>query len=255
MPACAKTCLRIVLIVLVFVAGTPAQTSDTATIQGHVSDSSHAPVVAVKITVTSTLTGASRTTQSDEDGNFAITSLPAGTAYRLSAAKEGFAPYVLNSLSPAAGTSTNVNLELDVASKHFQVTVAGVAGEVRTDAPQLGDRIVGQQLAETPMVDRRVTSCPCWIQPINRRSIKATSSRINSCSPPMALVAGRLRSRSMELPAMIAGVGNELFSSVPLAAVQEVAILTNAFSAEYGGSTGSAVNIITRTGGNRLAAS
>ena len=40
------------------------------------------------------------------------------------------------------------------------------------------------------------------------------------------------------------------FSNLPLGAVQEIAILQNAFSAEYGGSTGSVINIVTKSGGD-----
>jgi hypothetical protein len=43
-----------------------------------------------------------------------------------------------------------------------------------------------------------------------------------------------------------------IFTNVPLSAVQEMTILENAFSAEYGGSTGSAVNIVTKSGGNQF---
>ena len=47
-----------------------------------------------------------------------------------------------------------------MASGSTQVTVTGVAGEIRTDAPQLGDLIAGRQLQETPMLDRRITYLP-----------------------------------------------------------------------------------------------
>ncbi len=54
------------------------------------------------------------------------------------------------------------------------------------------------------------------------------------------------------------GTGNDswgrqtLFSNIPLAAVQEMDVLVNEFSSEYGGGTGSAVNIITKSGGNQF---
>ncbi|HUA62203.1 MAG TPA: hypothetical protein VML19_25835, partial [Verrucomicrobiae bacterium] len=41
-----------------------------------------------------------------------------------------------------------------------------------------------------------------------------------------------------------------IFSNLPADAVEEMKVLVNAFSAEYGGSTGSAVNIVTRSGGS-----
>src|SRR5260370_489109 len=43
-----------------------------------------------------------------------------------------------------------------------------------------------------------------------------------------------------------------LFSNLPLGAVEEMSVLNNGFSAEYGASTGSAVNIVTRSGGSKF---
>ena len=45
-----------------------------------------------------------------------------------------------------------------------------------------------------------------------------------------------------------------IFTNIPVAAVQEFTVLTNSFSAEYGRSTGGAVNLVTRTGTNDLRA-
>src|SRR5205807_8328814 len=39
------------------------------------------------------------------------------------------------------------------------------------------------------------------------------------------------------------------FSTVPLSGVQEMTVLTNAFSAEYGSTTGGVINVVTRSGG------
>src|SRR4029077_13915091 len=39
-----------------------------------------------------------------------------------------------------------------------------------------------------------------------------------------------------------------VFTNLPLASVQEMTVLENAFSAEYGATTGGVVNIVTRTG-------
>src|ERR1017187_6192305 len=43
-----------------------------------------------------------------------------------------------------------------------------------------------------------------------------------------------------------------IFSNLPRTALEEMSVLTNAFSAEYGGSTGSVINIVTKSGGNHL---
>ena len=41
-----------------------------------------------------------------------------------------------------------------------EVAVTGIAGEVRTDAPQLGERIDAAQSEEMPLLNRRITSLP-----------------------------------------------------------------------------------------------
>src|ERR1700745_3915477 len=65
----------------------------TATLTGTVTDSSGAVIPNAAITVTQTTTNAARTVQSDESGNYAVTSLPAGT-YTLSVFSSGFAAYI-----------------------------------------------------------------------------------------------------------------------------------------------------------------
>lgn len=237
---------------ILFAALAQGQTSDTVTIQGHVVDASHAAMSGVDVVVTNRLTGAKRTVQSDNAGNFALTGLPAGATFSLKASKAGFTPSTLNAIDPGAGYSAEVNLQLDVAGKSSQITVTGVAGEVRTDAPQLGDRVIGQQLQETPIQDRRITFYPL-LDSANKPAINQGDIFTNQFLFTTNGSGRRQTSFSVD-----GSTGNDswgrqtIFSNIPLAAVQEMTILTNAFSAQYGGSTGSAVNIITRTGGSRF---
>src|SRR5207253_6203696 len=43
-----------------------------------------------------------------------------------------------------------------------------------------------------------------------------------------------------------------IFTNIPLSAVHELTVLTNPFSAEYGRTTGSVLNVVTRSGTNDL---
>jgi hypothetical protein len=237
---------------LLFVAVAWPQTADTVTIGGHIVDASHAPIPGVEITVTNRLTGIQRTVRTDDSGYFAVTGLPAGAGFSLKAVKEGFATTTMGAVDPGAGTATELSLQLELEGRGFQVTVTGVAGEVRTDAPQLGDRIVGQQLAETPMIARRVSFFPL-LNSANRPALNQGDIFMNQF-----LFTTNGSGRRQTSFTVDGSNGNDswgrqtIFSSLPLAAVQEMTVLTNAFSAEYGRSTGSAVNILTRTGGSRF---
>jgi hypothetical protein len=235
-----------------FAAAVCAQTPDTATIHGVVLDPSHAPVAGVAVSLTNAASPAKRSAQTDDRGEFTVTGLPIGSAYTITATKDGFAPGKFAGISLESGTTADVTLQLNIAAGSTQVTVTGVDGEVRTDAPQLGDRIFGRQLQETPMLDRRITYLPL-LNSANRPAINQgdifTNQNLFTTNG-----AGR-RQTSYEVDG---GTGNDswgrqtIFTTVPLSAVQEMTVLVNSFSAEYGGSTGSAVNIVTRTGGNRL---
>lgn len=244
-------------VVVTLLAGNSAgllfpQTPDTVIIQGRIVDTTEAPMSGVSITITNPLTGSKRSTKTDSNGNFAVAGLPAGTTYTLSAAAKGFALSKLSGLNPAGGTAANLDIVLKVAGKVSQITVTGNPGQVRTDAPQIGDRIIGQQLQETPMLDRRITFLPL-LNSANKPAINQGDIFTNQFLFTTNGSGRRQTSFAVDGANDNDSWGRQtLFSSLPLAAVQEVTILTNAFSAEYGGSTGSEVNIITRTGGNRL---
>ena len=64
-----------------------AQTPDTATVQGHIADQTHAANAGVHVTATNTLTGLKRSAESDNSGNFSIGGLPIDGTYDIAAIK------------------------------------------------------------------------------------------------------------------------------------------------------------------------
>lgn len=229
-----------------------AQTPDTATIHGQTVDPSHAAVAGVQIKAANTLTGLERTAQTDESGRFSISGLPVAGSYNVTAVKSGFAQANVKDVAVKGGTTANINIELNVASDKTQVTVTGVEGEVRTDAPQLGTFLGTKQMEETPLLNRRITFLPL-LNAANRPAINQGDVFMNQ-NMFTTNGAGR-RQTWFEVDG---STGNDswgrqtIFSTIPLTAVQEMVVLVNGFSAEYGGSTGSAVNIVTKSGGNKF---
>ncbi len=131
-----------------------AQTPDTATIHGHILDQSRGAVSGAEISLTKAGSPLKRTARTDQQGDFTVTSLPVDGNYTITATKAGFAPAKQAGIALEGGTAADINIQLNVASGSAKITVTGSAGEIRTDAPQLGDRIAGRQLQETPMLDR-----------------------------------------------------------------------------------------------------
>src|ERR1700722_135087 len=240
---------RLLLSTCLFSLVLTAQTPDTATLRGRVIDQTNAAVPMVQVTLSNAVL--KRSAQTDDSGNYSIAGLPIG-AYDVVAAKQGFAEMKPAGVTLAGGTTVAIDLQLNAAGGTTQVTVTGAVGEVRTDGPQLGDRLDAQQMEETPLLNRRITYLPL-LNAANRQAINQGDVFMNE---DMFTTNGAGRRQTwFEIDG---ANGNDswgrqtLFSNLPLAAVQEMTILNNGFSAEYGASTGSAVNIITKSGSSQF---
>ena len=229
-----------------------AQTPDTATIRGRILDPTHAAIPGVTVTATNTLSGLTRTVQSTGSGNFSIPGLPIAGKYNVVATKSGFADARLTDVTLQGGIAADLRIVLTVAGGQTQVTVTGTAGEVRTDQPQLGAHLEASQMQETPLLNRRITYLPL-LSAANRPAINQGDAFMNQ-----NLFTTNGSGRRQAWFEVDGATGSDswgrqtIFNNIPLAAVQEMTVLVNAFSAEYGASTGGVVNIVTKSGGNQF---
>lgn len=226
------------------------QTPDTATVRGQVLDQSHAAVTDANITIVNGTTGLSRTGTSDSSGNFFLAGVPVAGVYRIRVEKPGFADAEVQNVNLVGGSTADFVVELRAAGQNSEVTVTGVAGEVRADEPQIGIVLSSRQVETTPLLNRRITYLPL-LNAANRPAI--TQGDIFTDQDLFTTNGAGRRQAWFEVDG-----GNSvdmwgrqtIFTNVPVDAVDEMSVLTNSFSAEYGFGVGSAVNIVTRSGGN-----
>ena len=229
-----------------------SQTPDTATIRGHIFDQSQSALEGVEIVLTGKSTGLTRTARSDPAGGFTIAALPVTEQYSIRATRPSFTDAILDPLALAGGATAQIDLTLSIAGDATQLTVTGVVGEIRADEPQLGDHLGADQLSETPLLNRRITALP-MLNAANRPAINQGDVFMNQ-----NLFTSNGAGRRQTWFEVDGATGNDtwgrqtIFSNIPVDAVQEMSILENAFSAEYGGSTGTAINIVTKTGGEKF---
>ncbi len=188
----------------------------------------------------------------DAAGNYSLPGLPVAGAYEITAAKQGFADAEVKDVTVAGGATAGINLQLNVTAEQTLITVTGAVGEVRTDAPQIGTRLGEQQIGETPLLSRRISNLP-MLNAANRPAISQGDVFMNQ-----TLFTTNGAGRRQALFVTDGATNSDswgrqtLFSTLPVEAVEEMNVLANAFSAEYGATAGGVINIVTKSGGNKF---
>ena len=225
-----------------------AQTSDTATLRGAVSDESGAAVAHVLVTARNTQLSLVRSANTNERGEFSISGLPVSGVYTLAGAKAGFDQAAVKNLQLPSGATVTADIQLRLAAGKSEINVFGSFGDVRPDEPQLGVAIRGEQAQQIPLLNRRITALPL-LNSANRPALNQGDVFMNQ-----NLFTSNGTGRRQTWFEVDGSTGSDswgrqtIFTNIPLDAVEEMNVLTNAFSAEYGMTGGGVVNIITKAG-------
>jgi len=244
------------LVFLVLLAGLiaspiAAQSPNTATIVVVVVDQAGAAINEAKVSIVNEATGAVREATSGSEGTATIPGLSLTGTYNITVSKEGFGNEDLKGVRLRASETATLKVKLLVGATKTEVTIYGTAEGVHAD-PQIGRRIDSPQLDETPILGRKVTSIPLLNSAF--RQGKGTGDLFVNATY-FITGAGSRRTTTFTLDGANndEGWGRQVaIATVPLAAVQEVTVLTNAFSSEFGWTAGPALNIVTKSGSNTL---
>ena len=228
-----------------------AQSPNTATIVVMVVDQTGAVVPGAKVTVLNTANGSMREALSGSDGIVTMPALSLTGTYAVRVSKEGFGDEERKDIALRSGETATLKVNLLVGTGTSEVTVYGTAEGVRAD-PQIGRRLDTHQIDETPILGRKLSSLPL-INSAFRQGKGTGDLFVNQTY--FITGAGSRRTTTFILD----GANNDeawgrqtMMATVPLGAVQEVTMLTNAFSAEYGWTAGPALNVVTKSGTNAL---
>jgi hypothetical protein len=228
-----------------------AQSPNTSTVVVFVADQSGAIVKDAKVSITNNQTGALRESMSGADGSATFPALSLTGSYTISVAKPGFVADDVTGLTLRAGESASVRVKLVASGGKSEVTVFGTNQGVRAD-PQIGQRMDGPAIDETPILGRKVGNLPLFNSAF--RQGKGTGDLFVN-TPYFITAAGSRRTTTF----MLDGASNDegwgrqtSLATVPIGAVQEISVLSNAFSAEFGWTAGPALNIVTKSGTNDL---
>jgi hypothetical protein len=232
-----------------------AQTS-TGAITGTVTDSQGAVVGSVKVTATNLATNVPQVSTSSSAGVYSVPALQPGS-YRLTAELAGFKKLIREPIVVAAQQTVTVDLELAVGETSSTVTVTAEVPLVQQSTGTLQYGINSKAIDELPFANANaldvLSTVPGVIgDPGNELGGVSTASI--SPGSGVSITGGRMGSTQYQAD----GVSNNsiflgrITVSFSSDAVQEVSVLVNNYSAEYGRVAGGIVNMVTKSGSNKL---
>jgi hypothetical protein len=244
--------LPLVISLLAFVASTiVAQSPNTGSILVVVVDQNGAAIPGASVSLVNAATGALRETVSGDDGITTIPALPLTGTYNLTVSKQGFGSEERQDITLRSGETATLKVTLLVGSEKAEVTVYGTTEGVRGNA-QIGLRLDKPVIDQTPILGRKATTLPLLNSAF--RQGKGTGDLFVNATYFITGVGSRRATTFL-----IDGANNDegwgrqtAIATVPLGAIQEMMVFSNAFSSEFGWTSGPALNIVTKSGTNEF---
>jgi hypothetical protein len=226
-----------------------AQSPNTASIMVVVVDQNGAVVAGAKVSLANSATGATREAVSGTDGTATFAGLSLTGTYRLSVSGQGFANQEQSDIRLRSGETATLKVTLPAGAQTAQVTVYGTTEGVRAD-PQIGRRLDSPTIDETPILGRKVTTLPLLNSAF--RQGKGTGDLfVNATYFITGVGSRRATTFTLDGASNDDGWGRQTaIATVPIGAIQEMNVLTNAFSSEFGWTSGPALNVVTKSGTN-----
>ena len=223
-----------------------------ATVLGTVADSTGAPVANVKVTVTETNTNISRTTQTNESGNYVFPDLPPGT-YRVTAEMTGFKRASRAGVDVVVNTTSRIDLDLQAGDVSETIVVEAETPILQTERADTGRKLETVLTENMPLGTNRNFQNLLNLVPGTTRATFQHSQFFNASSSLQTEVNGQLRQGNNY---QIEGIDDNERTGLlqilipPLEAIQTVDVSTSNFEAELGRASGAVTNVILKSGSN-----
>ena len=221
-----------------------------ASLRGTVYDSNHAAIPGAKVSLTSAATGEVRTVSTADDGEYTISSLPAGV-YQIKVEMTSFLKH-LERIELLVNQEQRLDVTLTIAGPEPGVLEIDSTNEaqLKKDSPALG----------TVIENRQITGLP-----LDGRNFYELSLLVPGAVPPAPGSAGSVRgdfafsvngAREDANNFLLDGVYNvdpklNTFGVRPsVEAIREFEMLTSTYDASFGRNPGAQVNVVLNSGSN-----
>ena len=224
----------------------------SGTITGNVEDPSGAAIVGASVTLKHTATGETRSTVTNERGEFNATFLLVGD-YTVTVSAQGFVTQTMPNINLRVDQTVNLNVKLQVGAASQSVEVTGTAPLLDSVTSSLGQVIANKEILDLPLNGRN---------PFALGLLAGDTTPMFGMGSNLPFIAGGGRFTAIDVS--LDGIDNNTISNagsigrngiavVPsVDAVQEFKVKTNMFAAEFGHAAGSIMNATVKSGSNQF---
>ncbi len=261
---CATVFLSVISLSVILLSGDPtvwAQLAGT-TLSGQVSDRSGATIASASVTIRNMATDEVRKVTTNEKGLYNAPSLQPGI-YSVTVSAPGFATHVERDLQLTVGAIRKLDVSLTVGTTTEQVEVKAGAGDVETDTSVISATVEQERIVDLPLNGRDWTQLAV-LQP-GVVSVRAQEPTTGNSNRGVRGFGNQLASNGhspYENTYRVDGInendysngapGSVLGANLGVDAIQEFNVVTTSYTAEYGRTSGSVINAVTRSGANDL---
>ena len=224
------------------------------TVSGELADSTGALVPGAKVVLTDLQKGFAFTATSDSNGRYLFRSIPPGT-YAIAAEAKGFGKVTSAPFKVDVNENATANLTLNIAGMTETVQVEAAAQTIQTEDATTGQVVNRRYINDLPLIDRNIESLT---------SLAPGVTAMDDQCPEPCLGTNFVSNGSRGATADFLLDGASVTNSEPNGgitsvtylpspeAVEEFKVQQTNFSAEYGFSGSSVVNVIGRSGSNKF---
>lgn len=240
----------VVLVALsVVAAAAPAFAQQRGSVSGRVVDAGGLALPGATVTIKEQSTGFERTVVTAETGAFTVPNLDPGV-YTITADLPGFAPFKQMDVRLNAGSEIALDVKLQIAGLREQVVVTGVAPLIERSSNRIGGTLSGKEIEEVPSNFRNFTALTQLIPGMTPNPAQSSfeGGQVVANGTPAQSNVYLLDGMYNNDDRLGGSQGTQV--RVVLDNIEEYQVLSNQYSAEYGGGAGAIINMVTRGGTN-----
>ena len=255
-PKDSHYCSFLLLLLVATLALAPALFGQAyfGTVSGELTDTTGAVVAGAKVVLSDQQKGFSFETTSDAGGRYLFRTVPPGM-YSVLAESRGFSRTVESNLKVDVNQSATLNLTMKVAGTAEKVEVTAGALTIQTEDAATGQVVDRRFINDLPLIDRNVVAltalAPGVTQMDDQCGITCTGTNFVSNGSRGSTADILADGVSVTNSEPNGGITQATYVPSP-EAVEEFKLQQTNFSAEYGFSGASVVNMITRSGTNQF---